>query len=217
MKKIAVIGATGFVGSQIVNELENRGYAVEAIVRDSSKVKTSEKVTVKSVNVNNIEELSEALKGNEAVISSFNAGWNNPNIYEDFLTGSRSIEKAVEKAGLKRLIVVGGAGSLYKEDNTQFVDSPDFPEVIKPGALAARDYLNEIKNNTTLDWTFFSPALEMVPNNPGKRTGKYRLSLDTPVFDNKGVSYLSVGDTAVAIVDELEQNKFIQKRFTAAY
>ena len=217
MKKVAVIGATGFVGSHIVTELADRGYVVEALVRDASKVKTQENVTAKSVDVNNVPELAEALKGNDAVISAFNAGWTNPNLYNDFLNGSENIEKAVEESGVKRLIVVGGAGSLYTSDNVQIVDTPDFPDAYKPGATAARDYLNKIKENNTLDWTFFSPAVEMNQANVGARTGKYRTSLETPVFDENGRSRLSVEDVAVALVDELEQNNHIRERFTAAY
>lgn len=217
MKKVAVIGATGFVGTQVVNELANRGYAVEAIVRDASKVEQNEKVSAKSIDINNIDELAEALKGSDAVISTFNAGWTNPNLYNDFLTGSENIEKAVENSGVKRLIVVGGAGSLYTPENIQIVDTPNFPEAYKPGATAARDYLNKIKENSTLDWTFFSPAIEMNQANVGTRTGKYRTSLETPVVNEEGRSILSVEDVAVVLVDELEQNNHIRERFTAAY
>ncbi|GAA5095421.1 NAD(P)-dependent oxidoreductase [Chryseobacterium ginsengisoli] len=216
MKKVAVIGATGFVGTQVVNELTNRGYEVEAIVRDASKVQENEKVTAKSVDVNNVDELAEALKGNDAVISSFNAGWTNPNLYDDFLNGSINIEKAVEKSGVKRFITVGGAGSLYIDGN-QLVDSPEFPADYKAGATAARDYLNKIKENNTLDWTFFSPAIEMHQGTAGVRVGKYRTALENPVFDENGRSILSVEDVAVALVDELEQNNHIRERFTAAY
>ncbi|MPS64903.1 MAG: histidine kinase [Chryseobacterium sp.] len=216
MKKVAVIGATGFVGTQIVNELANRGYKVEAIVRDASKVQQNENVSAKSVDVKNVDELAEALKGNDAVISAFNAGWTNPNLYDDFLNGSVSIENAVEKSGVKRFITVGGAGSLFIDGN-QLVDGPDFPAEIKPGATAARDYLNKIKENKTLDWTFFSPAIEMHQGTAGVRTGKYRTGLENPVFDENGRSVLSVEDVAVALVDELEQNNHIRERFTAGY
>ena len=209
MKKVAVIGATGFVGTQVVKELANRGYSVEAIVRDISKVSENANVTAKSINVNNIDKLAEALQGNDAVINTFNAGWTNPNLYNDFLNGSRNIEKAVEKSGVKRFITVGGAGSLFIDGN-QIVDGSDFPADIKPGALAARDYLNEIKQNETLDWTFFSPAIEMHPGTAGIRKGVYRTALENPVFDENGRSVLSVEDVAVALVDELEQNKFLK-------
>lgn len=215
-KKVAVIGATGFVGTQVVKELETRGYSVDAIVRDASKVEQKENIVAKSIDVNNIDDLAEALKGNDAVINTFNAGWANPNLYNDFLNGSKNIEKAVEKSGVKRFITVGGAGSLFIDGN-QLVDGPDFRADIKPGATAARDYLNEIKKNETLDWTFFSPAIEMHQGTAGIRTGKYRTSLESPVFDENGRSVLSVEDVAVALVDELEQNNHIRERFTAAY
>ncbi|MCJ8153705.1 NAD(P)H-binding protein [Chryseobacterium sp. SSA4.19] len=216
MKKVAVIGATGFVGTHVVNELVNRGYAVEALARDISKVQENENVTAKSIDINKVDELAGALKGNDAVINTFNAGWTNPNLYNDFLNGSKNIEKAVEQSGVKRFITVGGAGSLFI-DGQQLVDGPDFPADIKPGATAARDYLNVIKENTTLDWTFFSPAIEMHPGTAGVRTGNYRTALENPVFDENGRSVLSVEDVAVVLADELEQNNHIRERFTAAY
>lgn len=215
-KRVAVIGATGFVGTQVVKELSDRGYQVDALARDISKVPALENVSAKSVDINNSEELSEALKGNDAVINTFNPGWTNPNLYNDFLNGSVTIEKAVENSGVKRFITVGGAGSLYI-DGSQLVDGPDFPADIKPGATAARDYLNKIKENTVLDWTFFSPAIEMYPGTAGVRVGKYRTALENPVFNEEGRSVLSVEDVAVVLVDELEQNNHIRERFTAAY
>lgn len=216
MKKVSVIGATGFVGKQVVKELSDRGYAVIAIARDITKVEQAANVTAARGDVNNVEELSKILEGSDAVINTFNPGWTNPNLYDDFLNGSKNIEKAVEKSGVKRLITVGGAGSLFIGDQ-QLVDGPDFPADIKPGALAARDYLNEIKKNDTQNWTFFSPAIEMHPGTAGVRKGSYRTALDNPVFDENGRSILSVEDVAVALVDELEQNNFVKQRFTAAY
>ncbi len=217
MKKVSVIGATGFVGKQVVKELVNRGYQVQAIARDISKVENNDAVTARRADVNDQDGLAEVLKGSDAVISTYNAGWSNPNIYAEFLKGSRNIEKAVEKAGVKRFITVGGAGSLFTPQGTQLVDDPSFPEAYKQGALAARDYLNEIRNNRNLDWTFFSPAIEMHQGTAGVRKGSYRTALDEPVFDANGRSMLSVEDVAVALVDELEQNKHIRQRFTAAY
>lgn len=215
--KVAVIGATGFVGTQVVNELISRGNEVIAIARNSDKVPALEKLQAKAVDVTDEAALAEAIKGSDAVISTFNAGWTNPNIYQDFLNGSRHIEKAVEASGVKRFITVGGAGSLFIADGLQLVDTEEFPAEIKPGALAARDYLNEIKNNETLDWTFFSPAIEMHQGTAGVRKGTYRTALENPVFDGDGRSVLSVEDVAVALADELEQNRFIRQRFTAAY
>ena len=217
MKKVAVIGATGFVGTQVVKELANRGYFVNALARNTSKIEESENVKAIAVDVYNTAELSEILKGNDAVISTFNPGWTNPNIFEDFLKGAESIEKAVEESGVKRFIAVGGAGSLYIAENLQLIDTPEFPAEIKPGAEAARQYLEIIKKNENLDWTFFSPAIEMHQGTAGVRKGTYRTALENPVFDENGRSVLSVEDVAVALVDELENGKFVKQRFTAAY
>ena len=217
MKKVAVIGATGFVGTQVVKELANRGYFVNALARNTSKIEESENVKAVTADIYNTAELSEILKGNHAVISAFNPGWTNPNIFEDFLKGAESIEKAVEESGVKRFITVGGAGSLYIAENLQLIDTPEFPAEIKPGAEAARQYLEMIKRNEKLDWTFFSPAIEMHQGTAGVRKGIYRTALENPVFDEEGRSVLSVEDVAVALVDELENNQFVRQRFTAAY
>ena len=217
MKKVAVIGATGFVGTQVVKELANRGYQVDALARNTSKIEESENIKAVTADIYNTAELSEILKGNDAVISAFNPGWTNPNIFEDFLKGAESIEKAVEESGVKRFITVGGAGSLYIAENLQLIDTPEFPAEIKPGAEAARQYLEMIKKNENLDWTFFSPAIEMHQGTAGVRKGTYRTALENPVFDENGRSVLSVEDVAVALVDELENNQFVKQRFTAAY
>lgn len=216
MKKVSVIGATGFVGSKVVKELSDRGYEVQAIARDSSAVPPLPNVHPVNADVNDVDALSAILKGSDAVISAFNAGWTNPDLYRDFISGCENIEKATEESGVKRLIVIGGAGSLYI-DGKQLVDGPDFPAAFKPGAGAARDYLNILRGNKTLDWTFFSPAIEMNHETSGVRTGKYRTGLENPVFDASGRSIISAEDVAVALVDELEQNQHIRQRFTAAY
>ena len=217
MKKVAVIGATGFVGTQVVKELLNRGYFVNALARNISKIEESENIKALAVDVYNTSKLAEILKENDAVISTFNPGWTNPNIFEDFLKGAESIEKAVEESGVKRFITVGGAGSLYIAEGLQLIDTPEFPAEIKPGAEAARQYLEMIKKNENLDWTFFSPAIEMHQGTAGVRKGTYRTALENPVFDESGRSILSVEDVAVALVDELENNQFVKQRFTAAY
>ncbi len=214
--KVAVIGATGFVGQHLVEELASRGHEVIAIARN--KAVLSDKPNVKStpVDINDTPGLVAAIKGADVVVSAFNAGWTNPNLYTDFLKGSSLIQQAVKTAGVARLIVIGGAGSLFI-DGQQLVDSPDFPEAYKAGATAARDYLNLIKNEKELNWTFFSPAIEMHPGITTGRTGSYRLGLDSPVFNEEGKSSLSVQDLAVVIADEVESNQHAQQRFTAAY
>lgn len=215
--KIALIGASGFVGSAILKELLHRGHQVTAIARNPGKITSEENLEYLSADVMNEIVLGKAVAGHDAVISAYNAGWQNPNLYSDFLKGSHAIQGAVKKAGVKRFIVVGGAGSLFLSPGQQIVDTEGFPPDWKPGALAARDYLDIIKEEKELDWTFLSPAVEMHPGTSGTRKGTYRTGLESPVFDANNRSYISVEDVAVAIVDELERPKHIQQRFTAAY
>lgn len=213
--KIAVIGATGFVGSAILNELAQRNHQITAIAR-TPKVDT-DKISWKKINVNDSDTLASALAGNDMVISAYNAGWTNPNLYDDFLAGSHAIERAVKQSGVKRFITIGGAGSLFVAPGLQAVDTPEFPTEFYAGASAARDYLNNLKNEKELDWVFFSPAFEMHQGITTGRTGKYRLGLEEPVFDENNRSVLSVEDLAVVIADEAENAKHHQQRFTAAY
>jgi putative NADH-flavin reductase len=215
--KVALIGASGFVGTAILNELLHRGHQVTAIARHPEKVKKAENTDAVSANVLDENELVPVIKGHDAVISAYNAGWTNPNLYNEFIAGSKAIQAAVKKAGTKRLIVIGGAGSLFIGPNQQIVDTAEFPKEWKPGALAARDYLNILKEEKDLDWTFLSPAIEMHHGTSGTRKGIYRTGLENPVFDANHKSIISVEDLAVAIVDELEKPKHIRQRFTVAY
>lgn len=215
--KVALIGATGFVGSKILSELINRNHQVTAIVRNPEALTENENVVAKKVDVLDIDALADAVKGHDVVVSAYNAGWTNPSIYDEFLKGSEAIQEGVKKSGVKRFIVMGGAGSLYVADGVQLIDSQDFPEEWKAGALAARDYLNIIKKEQDLDWTFISPAIEMHQGTSGERKGTYRTGLETPVFDENNRSVISAEDVAVAIVDEVEQPKHIKERFTVAY
>ena len=210
--KIALIGATGFVGSAVLNEALNRGHEVTAIARDTSKITVKSKMlTTSAADVYDTEALAKVLKGHDAVVNAFNAGWTNPNLYDDFIKGSESIQQAVKLSGVKRLLVIGGAGSLEIAPGVQLVDSPEFPAQWKSGATAARDYLNTIRKESDLDWTFLSPAIQL---RPGARTGAFRLGTDQPVFDADRKSDISVEDMAIAIIDELEHNQFIRRRFT---
>lgn len=215
--KIALIGASGFVGKAVLNELVERKHQVTAIVRHPEKLDSAENLTISATDVMDEAALTQALKGHDAIISSYNAGWANPNLYEDYLKGSKTIQAAAKKAGVKRLFVIGGAGSLFIAPGQQLVDTDAFPKEYKPGALAARDYLNMLKEETELDWTFLSPAIEMHQGTAGIRKGTYRTGLDNPVVDENGRSVISVEDMSIAIVDEIEQPKHIRKRFTVAY
>ncbi|AKD55357.1 NAD(P)-dependent oxidoreductase [Spirosoma radiotolerans] len=213
--KLAIIGASGFVGSALVEESLNRGHVVTAIVRHPEKITvTHPNLTVRQGDVQDANTVAQLVAGHDAVLSAYNAGWTNPNLYDDFLNGSETIEKGTEASGVKRLLVVGGAGSLEVAPGVQLVDTPEFPAAYKPGATAARDYLNILRKNTSLDWTFLSPAINLAP---GERTGKFRLGTDQLVFNEKGESTISVTDLAVAVLDEIEKPQFIQKRFTLGY
>lgn len=214
--KVAVIGATGFVGQNVVAELANRGHEVIAISRHAQASDDTKAIVTKSADVNDRTALKEAIKGTDVVVSAFNAGWTNPNLYNDFITGAKNIEQAVKDSGVNRLVVIGGAGSL-QIDGQQLVDGPDFPEAYKAGATAARDYLNLIKEEKELNWSFFSPAIEMHPGITTGRTGNFRLGETSPVFNDEGRSTLSVQDLAVVIADEVENNQHSQQHFTAAY
>lgn len=214
--KVVVIGATGFVGSHIVNELTSRNIQVTGISRNE---KVSDKNNLKYVaaDVKNVEALAEILKQHNVVVSAFGGGWTNPNIYEDFINGSKAIQQAVKQSGVKRFITVGGAGSLYLLDGTQLVDTFPQDNPFLPGAKAARDYLDILKEEKELDWAFFSPAIDMHQGITIGRTGKYRLGTDYPIMDDDGKNILSGEDLAVIIADEVENPKHHQMRFTAAY
>ena len=215
--KINILGATGFVGTALLHEALTRGHHVTAIVRDPARLPADrDHLTVVTGDVNQPEALARQLAGHDLVLSAYNPGWARPNLYAEFMAGSRAIEQATAQAGVPRLLVIGGAGSLFI-DGHQVVDSPQFPAEYKQGASAARDYLGELRQNQTLNWTFFSPALEMHPGIATGRTGHYRLGTESPVFNEAGRSLLSVQDLAVAVLDEVEQAHYPRQRFTAAY
>ena len=215
---IALIGASGFVGTAILKEALDRGHSVKAILRNPENVTIKDdKITLVKADILDPEQVKSAVEGTDAVISAYNPGWSNPDIYEEFLKGSASIQAGTKESGVKRYIVIGGAGSLEVAPGVQAVDTADFPAAIKPGASAARDYQRILKDEKELDWTFFSPAIEMHEGGASGRIGKFRLGKDNPVFNEQGRSILSPEDVAVAVVDELEQNKHIKARFTAAY
>ncbi len=212
---IALIGATGFVGSSLLSEVLNRGHRVTAVVRHPDKVKTKhDNLKIVKGDALNENELAKLLAGHDAVISAYNPGWQNQDIYNEYLKGCKSILNAVKKSGIKRFLTVGGAGSLEIKPEVQLVDAPDFPGEWKQGALAARDFLNIIKKENSLDWTFLSPAIML---QPGTKTGKFRIGTDQPVFDANNKCEISVDDLAVALINELEKPKFIKKRFTVGY
>jgi putative NADH-flavin reductase len=202
--KVALIGASGNVGSRILTELLNRGHEVTGIVRHPEKLQRHDRVVVKRGDINDEAGLATLLAHHDAVISAVRFQSANP----------RSLIEAVKKAGVKRLLVVGGAGSLEVSPGVQLVDTPDFPEAYKPEALAGRDFLNILRGEQELDWTFLSPSALFVP---GERTGKFRLGTDRLLVNANGESRISMEDYAIALVDELETPRHSRQRFTVAY
>lgn len=216
MSNIILIGASGFVGSAILTEALSRGHQVTAIVRHPEKVTTSNtNLKVIAADVQNAAALTDIIKGADVVISSYNPGWANPNIYNDTLTGYKAILEAVKSANVTRLLVVGGAGSLYVKPGVTVMDTGVLPEAIMPGVKGlAEVYYNQLKPETTLDWAFFSPAGNIAP---GERTGNFRLGKDDLIVNDKGESNISVEDYAVAMINELETPQHHKERFTIGY
>ena len=216
MKNVVLIRASGFVGTAILNELLNRGHKVTAIVRDPTKVTASNpNLKVVQADVTDTDVLIEASKGKDAVISAYNPGWKNPNIYEETLKNYPLIVDSVKKAGVERLLIVGGAGTLFYAPGKMVMDADDIPAKLLPGIKSLGEfYLNTLRKENDIDWIFLSPAANMTP---GERTGKFRIGKDDLVVGVNGDSNISVEDYAVAMVDELEQKHHHKERFTIGY
>ena len=212
--KIALIGATGYVGAAILQEALNRGHEVTAIVRNPEKLPAQPKLHAQKGDVYNEEAVARFVTRHDAVINAFNPGWSNPDIYSQQLKGASAIIAGVKKAGIKRLLVVGGAGSLEVRPGVQSVDLPGFPAEYKQGALAMRETLNLLRQETGLEWSFLSPSADLFP---GQRTGTFRLGTDQLIKDAKGESRISVQDYAMAMIDEVEKPNHIRQRFTVGY
>lgn len=219
MKNVVLIGASGFVGNAILNELLERGHRVTAVARNTSKITAkSENLEVKEIDVENAPAIIEAMKGKDAVISAYNPGWSNPNMYEDTLRVYPKILEEVKESGVKRLLIVGGAGSLFVKSGLRLVDTGTLPEAWLPGVKSmAKFFLETLVNEKELDWVFFSPAANLGNLTTGVRTGKFRLGKDDLIVDEKGESFISVEDYAMAMVDELEQENHHHERFTIGY
>jgi putative NADH-flavin reductase len=215
--KIALIGATGFVGTAVLAELLSRGHQVTALVRDRARLAPRPGVSSTVADAYDAEAVARAVRGHDAVVSAFNPGWNEPELYDKFLRGSAAIIAGVEASGVTRLLVIGGAGSLFVAPGVQLVDTQAFadhaPTNVAPGARAARDLLGKLRDNTTLDWTFLSPPAFLAP---GDRTGSYRVGGDDLLMDGDKPAGISVADLALAIVDEIEQPRHVRARFTVA-
>jgi hypothetical protein len=212
--KVVLLGAIGFVGSAILKEALDRGHTVTAIARDLQKLEKRDGLIPTKGDVYDTTSLAGLLKGNDALISAFNPGWKNPKLYEDQVRGTRSIIAAAKKAGIKRVLWVGGAVGLEVNPGVRVVDDPALPNWVRPGSLATIDALDQLRKEPDLEWTFLAPSAEM---KSGQRTGKFRLGGDQLLVDSAGHSRISVQDFAVAMIDELERPLHVRERFTVGY
>jgi len=218
--KIALIGASGFVGSKILAEALQRGHQVTAIVRHPEKLDASRKnLTVRKADVLEIDNLADILKGHDVVISSFNParGVAGPHVYDLFVQGHKAILAAANKSAVKRFLGVGGAASLKTPEGIELLDSPRFPaayEPFKPGIRGTRELYYLLKQEPSLDWVFIAPSVVIAP---GERTGKFRIGKDHVLYDDKGESKISLEDYAMALVDEMEHPAHHNERITVAY
>ncbi|GAA5785238.1 NAD(P)-dependent oxidoreductase [Chitiniphilus shinanonensis] len=211
--KIALIGATGFIGAKLLQEALSRGHQVTALVQHVDKLPQHAQLTPVAIDVQDTAALTARLTGHEAVLSAF-SGHAQANGFDYYLAGIKSIVAATKAAGVTRLLVVGGAGSLEVAPGVQLIDTPEFPEQWKASAEGARQALNLLRQEPSLAWTMLSPAAMIAP---GQRTGQFRLGGDQLLVDADGNSTISVEDYAVALLDELEQPRHVGARFTVAY
>lgn len=203
MAHIALVGATGQVGSRILQELTNRGHAVTAIARHPENIPSLPHVTAKAGDATDLAVLTPLIKGHDVVISAIK--------FMD--SDAQTLINAVKAAGVKRYVVVGGAGSLEVAPGTRLIDLPDFPEAYRLEASKGAEFLDTLRQETSLDWTFLSPSAEFVP---GERTGKFRLGGDQLLSTEQG-SRISFEDYAIALVDEIERPAHSRQRFTVGY
>jgi hypothetical protein len=203
MATVALIGASGNVGTRIVKELTSRKHTVTGIARHPEKIVQLDGVTPVEGNVHDGKSLASILEGHDAVISAVR-----------FLdTDPAALVQAVRESGVKRYLVVGGAGSLEVAPGERLIDQPGFPEEYKPEASKGLEFLEYLKSVNDLDWTFLSPSALFVP---GERTGTFRLGKDLLLSNDDGSS-ISFEDFAIALVDELEAPDHIKQRFTVGY
>ncbi|MDW2981305.1 NAD(P)-dependent oxidoreductase [Rhodanobacter sp. KK11] len=202
--KVALIGISGQVGSRLLAELLRRGHEVTGIARNTGGVAARPRLLLKNADATRPAQLAPLLAGHDAVISAMK-----------FATSdAAALIAALKQADVPRLLVVGGAGSLEVAPGKALIDAPGFPAAYKPEAEAGRRFLETLRQESRLDWSFLSPSAEFVP---GERTGSFRLGDERLLTDASGRSWISMEDFAIAMVDELEAPKHSRQRFTVGY
>ncbi|TAN03347.1 MAG: NAD(P)-dependent oxidoreductase [Rhodanobacteraceae bacterium] len=202
--KVALIGVTGRVGSRLLAELLRRGHEITGIARDTDKLAAQPNLTLKNADANRPEQLAPLLASHDAVMSALKFA----------TTDAASLITAVKQTGVPRLLVVGGAGSLEVAPGKLLLDTPDFPAAYMPEAQGGLKFLERLRGEPELDWTFLSPSAEF---SPGTRTGKFRVGGDQLLVAADGRSWISMEDYAIAFVDELETPRHSRQRFTVGY
>lgn len=210
-KKIILFGATGTIGRAILHEALRRGHRVTAAVRDTGKItETDERLQVVEADILRPDSIASAARGHQVLVSAYGPKFG---AEEELLEVARTLIEGVRRAGVQRLIVVGGAGSLKTENGERLMETQEFPEEIRTLALAHADAF-DIYQGSDVAWTYFSPASII---EPGRRTGNFRIGTDWLVTDETGHSRISAEDYAVALVDEIEEEQFVNARFTVGY
>ncbi|MBN8919410.1 MAG: NAD(P)-dependent oxidoreductase [Rhizobiales bacterium] len=201
--KIALIGVTGRVGSRLAREFLSRGHTVTGIVLHAP-AETPTGVRVVIADATKSDDLAPCLAGHDAVVSAAR-----------FVTSdANALIAAVKSAGVKRLLVVGGAGSLQVASGKALMDTDGFPDSFKAEARAGAQFLERLRAEPDLDWAFLSPSADFAP---GQRTGRFRLGGDQLLIDATGKSHISMEDFAIAMADELEKPAHGRQRFTVGY
>jgi putative NADH-flavin reductase len=215
--KIVVFGATGNVGRQVVAEALRRGHDVVGVVRDPSKVQSPDaRVRLVQGDATNADSIAAIARGADAVVSAISPRPNSRGLPAPALVdNARALIAGLRRANVRRVIFVGGAGSLQNAGGQQIMDLPDFPAAYKAEAIEGRDALGIWRSEADgLDWTYVSPAAEI---GPGERTGRYRSTDESLLVDAEGKSFITFQDYAVALLDEIEHPKHVGRRFGVAY
>ena len=215
--RIVVFGATGNVGQRVVAEALRRKHEVVGIVREPAAVQSPDsRVKLVKGDATNADDVARVSRGADAVVSAISPRPNARGLPAPSLAAnSRAMIKGLRDAGVKRVLYVGGASSLEVAPGKALADLPDFPEIYREEAREGREALDIWRNEAkALDWTYLSPAAEIAP---GNRTGKYRTTDDKLLVDDKGKSFITFEDYAVAVLDELERPQHVGKRFGVAY
>ena len=214
---IVVFGASGNIGSNIRKEALSRGHRVTAVTR-SAKLEPETNLTALNADLANEDDVTRIVAGLDAVISAYSPGLRNysaEDAAELIRKAHESLFAAVKRAGVKRLIIVGGVGSLEASPGVDVVDSDFYPADHKAHTLRNREILRSLKRGEhDIDWSYVSPPLNI---KAGERTGRFRLGGEQLLRDASGESRISEADFAIAILDALDQGKFIRQRFTVAY